>query len=72
MLFATSMSDTIPIKGLVFFLALYENFSEHLAKEIVVRLFLELESLHVLEVSVKNEAVFSIRLNEVVYLRHLL
>lgn len=71
LLFATGRTYPIPVKRLVFLLTLYQNLPKHFTKEVVVGLFFELESLHILEISVENEIVFSERLNKIVYLRHL-
>ena len=50
----------------------YYRLTKHLPQEIIVRFFLELECLDVLEVAVESESIIPVRLEEVVDLRHLL
>ena len=53
------------------FLPTNQSLAEHLAKHVVVGLFLKLQGLNALEVPVKNQAVFTEGLEEVVDLSHL-
>ena len=63
---------TLPVKRLTLFFPSHQSFSKHLPHKVIVRFFLELESLHILEIAIKSESIFTIGFEEIVYLSHLL
>jgi hypothetical protein len=71
-LFTARQTQVFPVEGLMLLLPLHQHLLEQLPHVVIVGLFLELQSPHVLEIPVQHQTVVPERFHEIVDLGHLL